>query len=195
MGTDKALLTWDGTTLLEHVVGVVRKAVPGPVVVVGAAGAPRTVDDPRVVSVTDDAPDRGPLQGLATGLRAASTAGSPAAFVCSVDLPLLHGAYIAAVLAARGDAEVALPVVHGHRQPLAAAYATVLGDRAAALLDAGARRPGDLFTASVVREVSAADLLADPALREADPDLDALRDADTPEEYAALARWARHARP
>ena len=38
-------------------------------------------------------------------------------------------------------------------------------------------------------------LLADPALREADPDLDALRDADTPEEYAALARWARRARP
>lgn len=195
MGTDKALLRWGGATLLEHVVGVVRGAVTGPVVVVGAAGAPRTVDDPRVVAVTDDAPGRGPLQGLATGLRAAAAQGSTVAFVCSVDLPLLHGAYVGAVLAALGDAEVALPVVHGHRQPLAAAYVTALGDRAAALLDAGARRPGELFAASTVRELAVADLLADPALRAADPDLDALRDADTPDEYAALSRWAPGRRP
>jgi molybdenum cofactor guanylyltransferase len=193
MGTDKAGLSWGDGTLLEHVVGVLAAAVTGPVVIVGTAGAPRTVDgarvDPaRVVSVTDDEPGRGPLQGLATGLRAAAARGSTVAFVCSVDLPLIHAAYVAAVLAALGEAEVALPVVHGHRQPLAAAYRTALGDRAAALLDAGARRPGDLFAASVVREPTAADLLADPALRAADPELDAVRDADTPQEYAALRR-------
>jgi molybdopterin-guanine dinucleotide biosynthesis protein A len=193
MGSDKALLSWGDGTLLEHVVGVMAAAVTGPVVVVGAADAPRTVDGAlatRVVAVTDDVPGRGPLQGLATGLRAAAARGSTVAFVCSVDLPLVHPAYVAAVLAALGDAEVALPVVHGHRQPLAAAYRTALGDRAAALLDAGARRPGDLFAASVVREPTAADLLADRGLRAADPELDALRDADTPEEYAALRRRA-----
>ena len=190
MGTDKASLDWGEGTLLEHVVGVLAAAVTGPVVIVGAAGTPRTVDGARVVPVTDDEPGRGPLQGLATGLRAAAARGSTVAFVCSVDLPLIHHAYVAAVLAALGDAEVALPVVHGHRQPLAAAYRTALGDRAAALLDAGARRPGDLFAASVVRELTAADLLADPALRAADPELDAVRDADTPEEYAALRRRA-----
>lgn len=198
MGTDKALLSWGGSTLLEHVVGVVHDAVDGAVVIVGPAGIPRTVHgtrDGRVVAVTDDEPGRGPLQGLATGLRAAAAQGSTVAFVCSVDLPLLHGAYVAAVLAARGDAEVALPVLHGHRQPLAAAYATALGERAAALLAAGARRPGDLFAVSEVRELTAADLLADPALRAADPDLDAVRDADTPEEYEALARRARGTRP
>jgi molybdenum cofactor guanylyltransferase len=193
MGTDKAGLRRGEGTLLEHVVGVLAAAVSGPVVVVGAAGTPRTVDGvlaARVVPVTDDVPGRGPLQGLATGLRGAAARGSTVAFVCSVDLPLIHPAYVAAVLAALGDAEVALPVVHGHRQPLAAAYRTALGDRAAALLDAGARRPGDLLAASVVREPTAADLLADPALRAADPDLDAVRDADTPEEYAALLRRA-----
>jgi molybdopterin-guanine dinucleotide biosynthesis protein A len=188
MGSDKALLSWGDGSLLEHVLGVLSTAVPGPLVVVGAAGSPRTVDRARVVAVTDDAPGRGPLQGLATGLRAAAAQGSTVAFVCSVDLPLLHPAYIGAVLAALGDAEVALPVLHGHRQPLAAAYRTALGDRAAALLDAGARRPGDLFAASAVRELSPADLLADPALRAADPDLDAVRDVDTPEEYESLRR-------
>ena len=196
MGTDKALLSWGEGTLLEHVVEVLAGAVTGPVVIVGAPGAPRTaggarVDAARVVVVTDDVSGRGPLQGLATGLRAAAARGSTVAFVSSVDLPLIHPAYVAAVLAALGDAEVALPVVHGHRQPLAAAYRTALGDRAAALLDAGARRPGHLFAASVVREHTAADLLADPVLRAADPELDALRDADTPEEYAALRRHAQ----
>ena len=195
MGTDKAGLSWGDGTLLEHVAAVLADAVTGPVVTVGTAGAPRSVDgsrvDPaRVVAVADDEPGRGPLQGLATGLRAAAAHGSTVAFVCSVDLPLLHRAYVAAVLAALGDAEVALPVVHGHRQPLAAAYRTALGDRAAGLLAAGARRPGDLFAASVVREVTAADLLADPGLRAADPELDAVRDADTPQEYAALRRHA-----
>ncbi len=193
MGTDKAGLAWGDGTLLEHVVEVLAAAVTGPVVIVGTPGAPRTVDGARVdaarvVSVTDDEPGRGPLQGLATGLRAAAAHGSTVAFVCSVDLPLIHPAYVAAVLAALGDAEVALPVVHGHRQPLAAVYRTALGDRAAALLDAGARRPGDLFAASVVHEPTADDLLADPALRAADPELDAVRDADTPEEYATLRR-------
>jgi molybdopterin-guanine dinucleotide biosynthesis protein A len=188
MGADKALLRWGDGSLLEHVLGVLGAAVAGPLVVVAAAGSARTVEGARVVAVTDDAPGRGPLQGLATGLRAAAAQGSTVAFVCSVDLPLLHPAYVGAVLAALGDAEVALPVLHGHRQPLAAAYRTALGDRAAALLEAGARRPGDLFAASAVRELSDADLLADPALRAADPDLDAVRDVDTPEEYEALLR-------
>ncbi|MCD2193394.1 molybdenum cofactor guanylyltransferase [Actinomycetospora endophytica] len=188
MGTDKALLRWGDGSLLEHVLGVLGTAVCGPLVVVGAAGSPRAVDHPRVIPVTDDAPGLGPLQGIATGLRAAAAQDSAVAFVCSVDLPLLHPAYVGAVLAALGDAEVALPVLHGHRQPLAAAYRTALGERATALLDAGARRPGDLFAASTVRELSAVDLLADPALRAVDPALDAVRDVDTPEEYAALVR-------
>lgn len=190
MGTDKASLSWGDRSLLDHVVDVLTRAVAGPVVVVGAAGIPRSVGS-SVIAVTDDEPGRGPLQGIATGLAAAHTAGAPIAFVCSVDLPLMHAAYVRAVLAGLGDAEVALPVLHGHRQPLAAAYATPLGARATGLLAAGARRPAELFAVSIVRELTAADLLADEALRAADPDLDAVRDADTPEEYKALLRARR----
>lgn len=187
MGRDKAALPWRGGTLLDHVVEVLTTAVAGPVVVVGAAGSPRSVG-PSVIAVTDDEAGRGPLQGLATGLTAAHAAGARIAFVCSVDLPLMHAAYVGAVVTGLGDAEVALPVVHGHRQPLAAAYATALGARATGLLDAGSRRPADLFAVSAVRELTTADLLADPGLRAADPELDAVRDADTPEEYEALLR-------
>lgn len=185
MGRDKATLTWGDGTLLDHVIGVLRRAGAAPVVVVGAAGFPRPVDGEGVLAVTDDEPGRGPLQGIATGLTTAGAAGREVAFLCSVDLPRLHPAYVRAVLGALGDAEVALPVLHGHRQPLAAAYRTALGPRATALLAAGARRPADLFAASEVRELGAADLLADPALAAVDPHLDAVADVDTPDEYAA----------
>ncbi len=185
MGRDKATLSWGDGTLLDHVVAVARRAGCGPVVVVGAAGFPRPVDAEGFLAVTDDEPGRGPLQGIATGLTTAGDAGREVAFLCSVDLPRLHPAYVTAVLGALGDAEVALPVLHGHRQPLAAVYRTALGPRATALLAAGARRPADLFAVSDVRELTAADLLADPALAAADPRLDAVADVDTPEEYAA----------
>lgn len=190
MGRDKAALSWGDGTLLDHVVAVLRRAGCDPVVVVGAAGFPRAVDG-DVLAVTDDEPGRGPLQGIATGLTAAADAGRAVAFLCSVDLPRLHPAYVAAVLAALGDAEVALPVLDGHRQPLAAAYRTALGPRATGLLAAGARRPAELFAVSAVRELTADDLLADPALRAADPGLAAIADVDTPEEYAAAVASER----
>lgn len=206
MGRDKATLPWAGTTLLGHVLAVLGAAVDGPLVVVGAADRPpppipappdpgpvdpgaadpgTTVRTPLVVA--DPVAGRGPLQGLATGLTAAAGAGAGRAFVASVDLPLLHREYVEAVLALlTDDVEVVLPVLHGHRQPLAAAYDTRLGARATALLAEGALRPGQLFAVSAVREPGAGDLLADPALRRRDPDLDAVRGANTPDELAVL---------
>ncbi|MFC5066130.1 molybdenum cofactor guanylyltransferase [Actinomycetospora atypica] len=186
MGRDKAAVPWRDGTLLDHVLAVLTTALGGPLVVVGSADSPGPAAGPRVLPVVDDEPGRGPLQGLATGLTAAGRAGAEVAFVCSVDLPLLHRSYVTAVLGALGTAEVALPVLHGHRQPLAAAYRTALGPRATALLAGGARRPAELFAVSDVRELTAADLLDDPDLAAADPELDAVRDADTPDDLAEL---------
>lgn len=197
MGRDKADLPWAGTTMLGAVLGVVAAAVDGPLVVVGPAARPRPLPAlpaataARVRPVADPVADRGPLQGLATGLRAAADAGARRAFVASVDLPRLHPDYVRVVLGLLDEGhEVALPLLHGHRQPLAAAYATALGDRAAALLAAGARRPGELFAASRVREVTADALLADPALAAVDPGLVAVHDVDTPDDVAALTSGA-----
>ena len=197
MGRDKASLAWRGTTLLDHVLGVLADAVDGPLVVVGAADRPAPPVVParsRVVAVADPRPGGGPLMGIAAGLTAAAAAGAEVGFVASVDLPLLHPTYVRAVAAVVAPpVEVALPVLHGHRQPLAAAYDTALGARASRLLDDGASRPGQLFAASSVRELSAADLFAGEtgaALAALDPDLDAVRGANTPEELAELRRRA-----
>lgn len=193
MGTAKAALEWHGSTLLRRAVGLVGRGVDGPVVVVRAPGQGLPAL-PRDVAVVDDpVAGRGPLQGIATGLR--TVAGSaPVAVVCAVDLPLLHPAFLRRVareLRADAALDVALPVAHGHAQPLAAAYRTALAPRVAALVAAGRLRPGMLFERARVAALDEATLLADPVLAAADPQLDSLHNINTPEEYrAARARPA-----
>ncbi len=104
----------------------------------------------------------------------------------STDLPFLHPRFVVRVLAAIDpDTDVALPVARGFRQPLAAGYRTALAPLITELLDAGRNRPPHLFECCRVRELTDADLLADPALAEVDPDLDSLLNVNSPEDYAA----------
>ena len=104
----------------------------------------------------------------------------------SVDLPLLHPAFVARVLdALDGPHDVALPVAHGHNQPLAAAYRTSLAGPIAELVAAGTGRPPSLFDRVRVRRMDEAELLADPVLARLDPRLESLTNVNTPGEYAA----------
>ena len=189
MGSAKADLDWHGSTLLRRAVGIVGRGVDGPVVVVRAPGQRLPALPPGVEVVDDPVAGLGPLQGVAAGLRA--VAGSaPVAVVCAVDLPLLHPAFLRRVareLRADADLDVALPVAHGHAQPLAAAYRTALAPRVAALVREGRLRPGMLFERSRVTRLDEAALLADPVLAAVDPHLESLHNVNTPEEY-------RHAR-
>ena len=182
MGRSKAWLDWRGRPLLAHVVGIVWEAVDGPVIVVGAPG--QELPEVGAEMAADPVEGRGPLQGIATGLAAVGDR-ADAAFVASVDLPLLHPAYVRRVLALLGDHDVLLPVVHGHHQPLAAAYRVGLAARVAALIDEGRSRPPDLFAVVDTRRAEAAELLAGSELATADPELRSLRGVNTPAEYAA----------
>ena len=185
MGAPKAALEWHGSTLLRRVVGLVQRGVDGPVVVVRAAGQ----DLPRLPSSVDVLDDEtvaaGPLQGIATGLGALQGAAEHAV-VCSTDLPLLHPAFVRAVARAGQDADVALPVVAGHRQPLAACYRTSLAGRARQLLAQDRPRPAFLLEDADVRVLDELALLGDPALAKADPALASVTGVNTPEQYAAL---------
>src|SRR5687767_2835855 len=129
MGEPKAGVEWHGSTLLRRVVGLVARGVDGPVVVVRALGQELPPLPASVELVDDSALARGPLEGIATGLSAVQDRAAHA-FVCSTDLPLLHPAFVCAVTRAGADVDVALPVVDGHRQPLAACYRTSLAGRA-----------------------------------------------------------------
>jgi molybdopterin-guanine dinucleotide biosynthesis protein A len=193
MGRPKAWLDWDGTTLLDRVCGVVGAAVDGPVVVVRAPGQELPALPGGVETAEDPVEGRGPLQGIAVGLAAVASR-AEIAFVASVDLPFLHDAYVRRVLALLGDHDdraVLLPVAHGHHQPLAAAYRTALAPVVAELIAAGRSRPPDLFETVAVHRAGEAELLADPVLRARDPELRALVNVNTPEEYASARAEVR----
>ena len=186
MGTPKAALDWHGTTLLYRTTALLKRTLDGPVVVVAAPSQDLPELPPEVAVVHDPVEGVGPLQGIATGLRAVDAA-APVAFVCSTDLPFLHPAYVHAVLTsidASVDAvDVALPMLGGFRQTLAAGYRTELGKRARELLERGGRTPGELFAQVTVRQPTAEDLLTDPYLAHLDPDLTSVRNINTPAEY------------
>lgn len=119
MGTSKALLDWHGGTLVRRVAGILQR-VADPVVVVHADGQ-ELPSLPGAERAVDRSPDRGPLEGIAAGLRAVAGR-CPAVFVAGTDLPLLHPDLVAALATARAEHDAAVPVADGHVHHLAAVY-------------------------------------------------------------------------
>ena len=190
MGRPKALLEWHGSTLVRRAVGLVARVVDGPVVVVRAAGQPLPALPPDIELADDAREARGPLQGMAAGLRALGDR-AQIVFVTAVDAPLLHPALIARVIASlRPGDDVALPEAHGFPHPLTAAYraATVapLIDELLATDSLGTR---PLMARCRVRRLDEAALLADPAVAALDPQLRSLENLNEPADYEAAHAW------
>lgn len=192
MGRPKAGLDWHGEPLAARVARVLARAVTdGPVIAVCAPGQdlPRLPDGVEIVA--DPAEGEGPLRGLAVGL-SALTGRADVAFASSVDAPFLHAEFVDVVFRAiGGDDDAAVPVAHGHRHPLAAAYRVALLPLFETLLAGGERRPGVLLGQVRTRFLEEATLLTETRLGIVDPALDALRNINTPEEYEE----ARERRP
>jgi molybdopterin-guanine dinucleotide biosynthesis protein A len=184
MGRPKAGLDWHGEPLAARIARVLARAVgDGQVVAVRAPGQDLP-DLPRHVEVVADSTEGdGPLRGLAAGL-AALQGRAEVAFASSVDTPFLHARFVHAVLAAVGATDdAAVPVAHGHRHPLAAVYRVALLPLVDDLLAKGERSPGVLLDQVRTRFLDETTLLATVGLGEVDPDLDALRNINTEDEY------------
>lgn len=206
MGTPKATLEWHGSTLLYRTLGVLRRVVDGPLLVVRAPDQLLPGLPPRVCVVDDPQEGLGPLQGIATALNeltggtrvgetkvdgSAETTRVEAAFVCSTDLPFLHPAFVRRVLAGlTADVDVVLPVARGYPQPLAATYRVDLAPLVADLVTAGKLRPAYLFRHRCCRTLQLDDaaLLADAGLAAVDPTLDSVINVNSPDEYRAARR-------
>lgn len=188
MGTAKAALEWHGSTLLRRTLGVLARAVDGPLLVVRGRDQPLPQIPPQVKVVDDPEPGLGPLQGIAAGLAALADR-AYAAFVCSTDLPFLHPVFVRRMLTAlTEDFDVVLPVARGYPQPLAAVYRITLGPLVAELLTSGERRLTRLFDRCATLRLDDAALLEDPALMRADPVLDSVVNVNSPDQYQAARR-------
>jgi molybdopterin-guanine dinucleotide biosynthesis protein A len=172
MGRPKAGLDWHGEPLAARLARVFARTVgDGPVVLVRAPGQ-ELPDLPAGLEIVDDAAEgEGPLRGLATGL-AALEGRAEIAIAASVDLPFLTAPFLAAILAAIGGDDAAVPVAHDRRHPLPAAYRVALRPFCDNLLAQGERRLRAVFAEVATRFVAVGEV-----------NVEVLRNINTPADY------------
>jgi molybdopterin-guanine dinucleotide biosynthesis protein A len=179
MGTSKALLPFGDETMLQRVVRLLRGVVT-PIVVVAASDKPLPPLPPDVIVTRDELEDRGPLEGLRTGLKALPP-GIDAAYVTSCDVPLLVPGFVQRMLELIGDCDIAVMEVDGFAHPLAAVYRVTTLPHVEELLAHHQLRPLFLFDAVRTRRVRRDEMTADPGLR-------TLRNLNTREDYEQALR-------
>src|SRR4051812_40263459 len=153
MGQPKAWLPFGPERLLQRVVRLIGRGLgDGPIVVVAAPGQDCPALPSSVIVVRDEVSGRGPLQGLATGLRALPET-VELAYASATDVPFLEPAWIGRLCDLIGEDDLAIPFVDGYHHPLAALYrrATVL-PVVTGLLEAGRPPPGFLVGAVRTRD-------------------------------------------
>jgi molybdopterin-guanine dinucleotide biosynthesis protein A len=165
MGRDKATLTFGPEVMLQRVVRLLGEVVAiENMIVVAAPNQSLPALPPDVLTARDTQEYRGPLAGLATGLRAL-TDRADAAYVTACDVPLLVPAFVEKVFAMLAEFDIAVPYDGQHHHPLAAVYRRSVLPHAEKLLDAQQLRPIFLFQQVRTREIPVDDLRAvDPQL-------------------------------
>jgi molybdopterin-guanine dinucleotide biosynthesis protein A len=178
MGTPKALLPFDDTPLIEHVVATLRRLFDE-VVVVAAPG--QSLPSMPVTLVRDEVEYQGPVAGIYYGLRAASR---DVSFVTSCDSGFLNAALILHLVSEIPGHDVVVPHWQGRYQPLQAVYRRSVLPLLAEQLARGELRPVYLFDRVRTRRVDEAEI------RRFDPDGSSFFNMNTPADYAeALKRW------
>lgn len=181
MGQPKAWLPFGNEVLLQRVVRILSEVV-APIVVVAAVGQELPPLPAEVLITRDDREALGPVGGMAAGF-AALQGLADAAYVSACDVPLLKPAVVRRLCEQLGAADIAIPVEGKFPHPLAAVYRLSLQSRLTDLLDAGRLRPVYLWEHSQVNQIPI------DTLRDIDPQLDSFRNANTPEEFAAIREF------
>jgi molybdopterin-guanine dinucleotide biosynthesis protein A len=186
MGRPKAWLDFGGEPLLVRVVARVAAAAQ-PVVVVAAPDQVVPALPAPIEIARDPVEGQGPLAGIAAGLGALEGRASHA-FVSATDAPFLVPALIRRLHALCGEADACVVRDGDHHHALAAIYAVRVRAVVDDLLAHDQRRTSSIFEHVRTVVVGRDDLLADEALRAADPHLWSFRNLNSPEDYAAAVR-------
>jgi molybdopterin-guanine dinucleotide biosynthesis protein A len=174
MGTDKALLPWAGTTLLDHTLARLR-AVCAEVCIL--SGAQIHYGDHGVPVHADVVRGAGPLGGVHAGLL---NLGAPLGLFLAVDTPLIPPALLGALAAAAAGFDAVVPVVGGLPEPLCAVYRATCLQPVQRRLEAGERKMTSFWPEVRVRTMAEDELAAfgDPAVM--------FRNLNTTEDYLRL---------
>jgi molybdopterin-guanine dinucleotide biosynthesis protein A len=182
MGTSKALLPFGPETMLQRVVRMLSTVV-APIVVVAAADQELPPLPSGVIVTRDEREARGPLEGLRAGLKALPPE-VDAAYVTSCDVPLLVPGFVTEMLTLAHDHDVAVMEIEGFPHPLSAVYRRSTLPHIDELLAHDRLRPVFLFERVNTRRVKPDEITADP-------DLQTLRNLNTPDDYRKALADAR----
>jgi molybdopterin-guanine dinucleotide biosynthesis protein A len=184
MGQDKATLPFGPECMLQRVVRLISEVVPAANIVVVAAAQQTLPLLPTEVRITrDEHEDRGPLEGLAAGLRCLGGE-VEAVYATSCDVPLLVPEFVTQMFARLGDHEIAVPNDQARFHPLSAVYRSTVLPQIERLLQQDQLRVRLLFDAVHTRRV------ATEELRAVDPKLSSLLNLNHPEDYQVALETA-----
>lgn len=182
-GADKATLSVGGRSVLARQIEVLRALTPHLLIVARDLAISRTAGAPVV---TDDVADAGPLGGIWTALRHASTS---RVLVVACDMPFLSPRLLTALVEAVDGVDVALPRDAGGIHPLCACYQAHVAAQLGRCIETGVLAVRAAIAPLAVREIGPDDL------RSLDADGRALWNVNTPEDYARACAVADEAPP
>ena len=145
MGQPKALLPFQGSTFVEHLIAATRHARVGITRVVLGAGAEgiraRLKIDPAWMVVNGDWP-KGQLSSIHAAIRSLPVGATEGIIVCPVDHPLISAHLVAALIAAfdAGGKTIVLPMYRGRRGHPVIFRAALYEELLAASAEVGARQ-------------------------------------------------------
>ena len=183
MGQDKATLPFGPEMMLQRVVRILSLTIEPSSIVVVASSEQILPELPAPVIVTRDTrSNRGPLEGIATGLRSMPNS-VESVYATSCDVPLMVPEFVAMMFERLGNDDIAVPYDGQYHHPLAAVYRPRVLTVIESLLAMDRLRPRFLFDRVSTTEVQVDDL------RQVDPTLSTLMNLNSPEDYqTALER-------
>ena len=179
MGSDKALLPVEGSTLLQYCVTTIAKVVDEIVVVNGANRDIREIhSDVPLVFGQDRLINEGPLIGIAAGLELARAS---VVVVTAVDMPLIRSELLELLIKrVDNNHKWVVPIADGRPQPLCSALLTSSLSTINTKILEGVRAPmalsGDLN----------AYMLEEDEWKEADPNGQSFKNINTPKEFSSF---------
>jgi molybdopterin-guanine dinucleotide biosynthesis protein A len=184
MGRDKATLPFGPELMLQRVVRLVSAVVPvDRIVLVSAVGQQLPDLPPGLIVTHDERPERGPLEGLAAGLRAIGDK-ADSVYATACDVPLLVPQFVRRIFELLGEHDIVVPRDGEFYHPLAAVYRPRVIAQVERLLAADRLRPRFLFDEVDTLEISVEEF------RSVDPQLSTLANLNRPEDYAAALQQA-----
>lgn len=184
MGHDKATLPFGPEFMLQRVVRIVSEVVELSAIIVVAARDQILPELPATVTIScDEYPGRGPLEGLAAGLRAMPNH-VEAVYVTSCDVPLLVPDFILKMLNCLDEHDIAVPYDGQFYHPLAAAYRLSVLSAIESMLAADRLQMAALFDQVPTLKVPV------ESLRSVDPSLSSLLNCNHQEDYLSALKSA-----